>query len=240
MKKTQLFTGIFLILIFITSSTYFLKTNDNPEFSIILKGCINPYPESREVLNDSIIYINQNRFTYKYRDTTKINSGLRLGETYVKKDVEGCLDYGYATSILVPLEMELVIFAKHDFPEIIWTDKNTKQIFLNLTYGVYNSENNALKRTTYGERDEIDKLESFFSERKFGLSNLTIRNQIEKDFVNEAKESVKESNDETTLEGKLSRLYEAHWLYYKALLSDRKSTRLNSSHIPLSRMPSSA
>ena len=28
--------------------------------------------------------------------------------------------------------------------------------------------------------------------------------------------------------------------YYEKILGDRKSTRLNSSHIPLSRMPSSA
>ncbi|MCK5450060.1 hypothetical protein KAI32_04285 [Candidatus Pacearchaeota archaeon] len=219
MRKIQIFTGIFLILIFITSSVYFLKTNDNPEFSITLKGCVNPSPDNREILNDSIIYIGQNRFTYKYRDTTDINDGLRLGETYVKKGLEGCSDYGYSTSILIPWEMELVIFAKHDFPEIIWVDKNTEEISLNLTYGVSDSEDNTLKGTTYGEREELDKLESFFSERKFELSSLTLRNQVEKEYITEAKEYIKESNEGKTIEEKLSKLYMAHWFYYKALLS---------------------
>ena len=34
--------------------------------------------------------------------------------------------------------------------------------------------------------------------------------------------------------------YEVHLKYVSCIAKDRKSTRLNSSHIPLSRMPSSA
>ena len=76
-------------------------------------------------------------------------------------------------------------------------------------------------------------------EDDYGDELQEIRLEIDNDDVSDSHtidRSIDAYDDALTLSNDLSR----QWLKPKTKCVDRKSTRLNSSHIPLSRMPSSA
>ncbi|MEN7982118.1 MAG: hypothetical protein ABFQ65_01580 [Nanoarchaeota archaeon] len=215
-KKSYKFVIIAFVLILIFSF-YFVHTSKQESFWITIHGCVDSISD-QSIPNTSRVFVYQNKYVYEFRDTMKFSEGELLGETFVIENYCG-EEEGYRISVLVPRPMELLVYTSPSFAKTIWASEENSYVQMNLTYGDEEYPQDALLTNNMEEKKELENLDRIFNEQKFDLLNNTLRDEIEKEFIGEAKNYIVESNNEEGMENQLKKLYVSHWFYYKGLYS---------------------